>query len=148
MDKLISICPVAYFTGTSLMNIYLRLMGAKIGKNCYVNTAAIDIFDLLKLGDNVSICTDTHLRGYTIEDGYLKIGSIELEDNAFVSTRCCLSYNSKMEKNSSLDDFFLQRIRKLIAGILRSNDVSNDFKAVLFNLLRLRDVVHAYRSFN
>ncbi len=107
IDKLISICPVAYFSGTSLMNIYLRLMGAKIGKNCYVNTAAIDIFDLLKLGDNVSICTDTHLRGYTIEDGYLKIGSIELEDNAFVGTRCCLSYNSKMEKNSSLEDLTL-----------------------------------------
>ena len=107
IDKLISICPVAYFSGTSLMNIYLRLMGAKIGKNCYVNTAAIDIFDLLKLGDNVSICTDTHLRGYTIEDGYLKIGSIELDDNAFVGTRCCLSYNSKMEKNSSLEDLTL-----------------------------------------
>jgi len=107
VDKVISICPVMYFTGTSIMNIFLRLMGAEIGKDCYINASAINVFDLLKLGDNVSICTDTHLRGYTIEDGYLKIGSIELEDNAFVGTRCCLAPNSKMEKNSSIDDLTL-----------------------------------------
>ena len=82
-------------------------MGAKIGNNCYINTSAINAFDLVKIGDNVSICTDTHLRGYTIEDGWLKIGSIELEDNAFVGTRCCLAHNSKMSKNSSIEDLTL-----------------------------------------
>jgi len=107
VDKVVAICPVIYFAGTAIMNIFLRLMGAKIGKNCYINTSAINAFDLLKLGDNVSICTDTHLRGYTIEDGYLKIGYIDLEDNAFVGTRCCLAQNSKMEGNSSIDDLTL-----------------------------------------
>jgi non-ribosomal peptide synthetase-like protein len=107
VDKVIAICPVIYFTGTNIMNIFLRLMGAKIGKDCYINTSAVGIYDLLKVGDNVSICTDTHLRGYTIEDGYLKIGSIVLEDHAFVGTRCCIAYDSKMEKNSSLEDLSL-----------------------------------------
>jgi non-ribosomal peptide synthetase-like protein len=107
VDKVISVCPVIYFTGTSIMNTFLRLMGAKVGKNVYINASAINVFDLLKIGDNVSICTDTHLRGYTIEDGYLKIGSIELGDNAFVGTRCCLAINSKMEKNSSIEDLTL-----------------------------------------
>jgi non-ribosomal peptide synthetase-like protein len=107
VDKVTAICPVIYFTGTNIMNIFLRLMGAKVGKNCYVNTSAINVFDLLTLGDNVSICTDTHLRGYTIEDGYLKIGKIELEDNAFVGTRCCLAPDCKMEENSSIDDLTL-----------------------------------------
>jgi non-ribosomal peptide synthetase-like protein len=107
VDKVIAICPVIYFTGTNLMNIYLRLMGAKIGKDCYINTSAISVFDLLKLGDNVSICTDTHLRGYTIEDGYLKIGSVVLEDNAFVGTRCCLAINCGMGCNSFIDDLTL-----------------------------------------
>ena len=107
VDKVTSICPVIYFTGTSIMNWFLRFMGAKVGNNCYINTSAINAFDLVKIGDNVSICTDTHLRGYTIEDGWLKIGSIELEDNAFVGTRCCLAHNSKMSKNSSIEDLTL-----------------------------------------
>lgn len=107
VGKVTAICPVIYFTGTSIMNWFMRFMGAKVGSNTYINTSAIDAFDLVKIGDNVSICTDTHLRGYTIEDGWLKIGTIELEDNAFVGTRCCLAHNSKMGKNSSIEDLTL-----------------------------------------
>lgn len=104
VEKMFSICPINYFTGTSIMNIFLRLVGAKVGKNTYINTSSISTFDLLKIGDNVSICTDSHLRGYTIADGYLNLGTIELGDGAFVGTRCCLSHNSKMGKNSSIED--------------------------------------------
>jgi len=107
VDKVINIAPITYFTGTSLMNVFLRALGAKIGKNAYINTSAISIFDLLRIGHNVSICTDTHLRGYHIADGYLHIGSIEIEDDAFVGTRCCLSYNSRMGTNSSIEDLTL-----------------------------------------
>ena len=107
VDKVINICPIIYFTGTSIMNIFLRSVGAKIGKNTYINTSAISVFDLLHVGDNVSICTDSHLRGYVIADGYLKIGAIEIEDYAFIGTRCCLAHNTKMEKNSSIEDLTL-----------------------------------------
>jgi len=103
-DKIVHICPVTYFTGTPLMNIFLRLLGAKIGKDTYINTSAVSVYDLLTIGNNVSVCTDTHIRGYNISDGYLHIGSIDLEDNVFVGTRCSLSYNSYMEKNSSIED--------------------------------------------
>ncbi|MEI6124400.1 MAG: Pls/PosA family non-ribosomal peptide synthetase [Bacteroidota bacterium] len=107
VDKVINISPIVYFTGTPIMNIYLRMLGAKIGKDCYINTSAISVFDLLKIGNNVSICTDSHLRGYVIQDGYLDIGSIELADDCFIGTRCCISHNVKMEANSSLEDLTL-----------------------------------------
>jgi non-ribosomal peptide synthetase-like protein len=106
-DKLVNISPISYFTGSPIMNIFLRLLGAKIGKNCYINTSAISAFDLLILGDNVSICTDSHLKGFTIADGYLDIGVIEIADNGFVGTRCCLSQNTRMEANSSIEDLTL-----------------------------------------
>lgn len=104
VDKIINITPVIYFSGTPIMNVYLRLLGAKVGKNSYINTHSISAFDLLKVGENVSICTDSHLRGFIIKDGYLIIGSIEIEDDCFVGTRCCISENTKMQRNSSLDD--------------------------------------------
>ncbi len=107
VDKVINICPIIYFTGTPVMNIFLRMLGAKIGKDCYINTSSISVFDLFKIGNNVSICTDSHLRGYIIEDGYLDIGSIEIADNCFIGTRCCVSHNSKMEANSSIEDLTL-----------------------------------------
>jgi len=103
-DQIVHICPVTYFTGTPLMNFFLRMLGAKIGKDTYINTSAVSVYDLMHIGNNVSVCTDTHIRGYNISDGYLHIGSIELEDNVFVGTRCSLSQNSRMEANSSIDD--------------------------------------------
>ena len=107
VDKVIAICPTTYFTGTYVINVFYRLLGAKIGKNTYINTSAVSIFDLLSVGDNVSICTDSHLRGYSIAHGYLNIGTIEIEDDAFIGTRCCIAHNTKMGKNSSLEDLSL-----------------------------------------
>ncbi len=107
VDKVVHICPLIYFTGTPLMNVFLRLLGAKIGKNTYVNTSSVSVYDLTNVGENVSICTDTHLRGYTISDGYIHIGRIDIEDNAFIGTRCSISHNSRMEKNSSVEDLTL-----------------------------------------
>jgi non-ribosomal peptide synthetase-like protein len=106
-DKLVNISPISYFTGTPIMNVFLRLLGAKVGKDCYINTSAISAFDLFQIGDNVSICTDSHLKGFTISDGYLQIGTIELGDDCFVGTRCCLGHNTKMEPNSSIEDLTL-----------------------------------------
>lgn len=106
-DKIIHICPVVYFAGTPLMNLFLRLLGAKVGKDTYINTPAVSVFDTLTIGNNVSICTDTHLRGYTVSAGYLHIGSIDLADDVFVGTRCNVSHNAKMEKNSSIEDLTL-----------------------------------------
>ena len=106
-DKLVNISPITYFAGTPVMNVFLRLLGAKVGKDCYINTSSISAFDLFKLGNNVSICTDSHLRGFTIADGYLQIGTIDIADDCFVGTRCCVSHNAKMEQNSSIEDLTL-----------------------------------------
>lgn len=107
VDKIIHICPIVYFTGTPLMNHFLRLLGAKVGKHTYINTPAVSVYDTLDIGNHVSVCTDTHMRGYTISDGYLHIGNIRLEDDVFVGTRCNLSHNSVMERNSSIEDLTL-----------------------------------------
>jgi non-ribosomal peptide synthetase-like protein len=106
-DKLVNISPISYFTGTPIMNVFLRLLGAKIGKNCYINTSAISAFDLFRIGNNVSINTDSHLKGFTITDGYLNVGLIEIESDCLVGTRCCLAHNTKMEQNSSIEDLTL-----------------------------------------
>ncbi len=107
VDKVINISPANYFAGTPIINIFYRLLGAKIGKDTYINVHTAAAFDLLTIGNNVSICTDTHIKGFVIKDGYLLIGSIVIEDDCFIGTRCCLSENTKMEHNSSLEDLSL-----------------------------------------
>ncbi len=99
--------PVSYLTGTPLFNIYLRLMGAKIGSNVHIATDGMVIYDLLEVGDDSSINADSKLLGYTVEDGWLKIGKIEIGKRCFVGARAALRENTVMEDDAALEDLSL-----------------------------------------
>src|SRR5258708_24151007 len=64
--------PVGYLEGTPLLNIYLRLMGARVGGNVFLGANNFAIYDLLSIGDNSSVNSDASLLGYTVEEGLLK----------------------------------------------------------------------------
>ena len=53
--------PVSYLAGTPLLNIYLRLMGARIGRNVFLNSDSFAIYDLLSIGDDSTINDDSNL---------------------------------------------------------------------------------------
>lgn len=99
--------PVGYLTGTPLLNIYLRLMGAKIGANVYLGSDSFATYDLLSIGDDSSINVDSNLLGYIVEDGFLKLGHINIGQRCFVGTRAALRENTTMEDDSALEDLSL-----------------------------------------
>jgi non-ribosomal peptide synthetase-like protein len=99
--------PVGYLRGTPLLNIYLRLMGAKIGPNVHLDSDAFAIYDLLSVGEDSSINADSTLLGYTIEDGQLKIGPITIGKRCFVGARATLGVDALMEDDSALEDLAL-----------------------------------------
>jgi non-ribosomal peptide synthetase-like protein len=90
--------------GTPLINLYYRLLGAKIGKRCFIATPFLSMADMITLGDDCSIGQDARLLGYIVEDGWLKIGTISLGDNCFVGARSVININTAMEDNAVLDD--------------------------------------------
>ncbi|MDP4197466.1 MAG: amino acid adenylation domain-containing protein, partial [Bacteroidota bacterium] len=94
--------PPSIFAGTPLMPIYLRLMGSKVGKDCYIGTNNMQIFDLISIGDKTSIEQDTQLLGYTVEDGYLVLGKVEVGSECYVGTHSILCPGTKMEDGSML----------------------------------------------
>ena len=94
--------PPSIFAGTPLMPIYLRLMGSKVGRDCYIGTRNIQIFDLISIGDKTSIGLDTQLLGYTVEDGYLVLGKVEIGSECYVGTHSVLCPGTKMENGSML----------------------------------------------
>ena len=99
--------PVGYLAGTPLLNIYLRLMGAKIGPNVHLESDSFACFDLLSVGEDSSINADSNLLGYTIEDGHLKIGRITIGKRCFVGARAALREDTVMEDDSALEDLSL-----------------------------------------
>ena len=97
-----SLFPVFLFSGTPLMAFYLRLMGAKIGKDCFIGTQHIKTFDLFKAGDEANIGHDAQLLGYIVEDGYLILGAIEVGSRCYIGTHSVMSNNTKMEAGAML----------------------------------------------
>lgn len=92
------------FVGTPLMSLYYRAMGAKVGKNCTIGTPICTAFDLVSIGNNSSIGSDTHMLGYRVQDGWLILGNVTLGSECYVGTHCCLSLNTVMGDRARLDD--------------------------------------------
>jgi non-ribosomal peptide synthetase-like protein len=96
-----------FLAGTPLINAYYRLMGARVGKRCLINTAQSSIFDLLSIGDDSSIGSETQLLGYRVEDGLLKIGHQKIGNECFIGIGSTLGLNTTMEDGARLDDLSL-----------------------------------------
>jgi non-ribosomal peptide synthetase-like protein len=70
--------------GTPLMSLYLRLLGARVGRGVWCETMALTEFDLVDLGDgsvvNRRACVETHL----FHDRVMKIGPSTLGRGATI----------------------------------------------------------------
>jgi len=92
------------FEGSPLMSLYFRAMGAKVGRNASISTSICSIFDLVSIGDDASIGAETHLIGYRVEDGLLKLGRIDIAQDCFVGMHCSLGLDTTMAAGARLDD--------------------------------------------
>ena len=64
--------------GTPLVSLYLRAMGARVGRDVWCDTLAVTEFDMVTLGDGCAVnrgaCIETHL----FHDRLLRIGPTEM----------------------------------------------------------------------
>ncbi len=104
VKQVCSFAPVFLLTGSPLLNWYCRLMGAKIGKDVYLGTSEFLAYDLLSIGDESSIGTDSHLMGCEVVDGWLMIDRITIGKDCVVGTNSVLGLNSRLEDDTELGD--------------------------------------------
>lgn len=109
VKRLIDLTPTGFLVGTPFINLYYRLMGAKIGKGVYIGSERVRAFDMVTIGDNASISREAHIMGYRVEDGELIIGPIQVGKDCFVGTRAMISEGAVMEDGASLGELSLLR---------------------------------------
>ena len=107
VNRILSLIPTFYLEGTPLINIYYRLLGAHIGHNVFLGTHSVSTFDLIFVGNDTSIGTETFLSGYQVIDGKLKIGPIRIGERCYIGARSIIQPNAEMEDNSRLKDLSL-----------------------------------------
>ena len=98
---------IGLLSGTPVMSLYYRLMGAKVGRNCILDTSLCTIYDLVSIGDDTCIGAQTQLLGYRFEDGMLILDTVEIGSRCFVGMHCALGLNTRMGDGTRLDDLSL-----------------------------------------
>ncbi len=95
--------PIVLFKGTEFFNIYLRLLGAKIGRNVVIQSKYVPLCtDLISIGDNSILHKDSILLGYKAESGYIRTGPTTIGRNTFIGDATVLDINTVMEDDTQL----------------------------------------------
>jgi len=103
----LSAVPAGYLAGSPLLSFYYRLLGAKIGPRVYLATDELFTFDLIEIGAETCVGTDTFLLGYSVEDGLLKVGPIRIGRDCFIGNRAVIGTGTVMGDGAALEDLSL-----------------------------------------
>ncbi|GAB2614026.1 non-ribosomal peptide synthetase [Kocuria himachalensis] len=96
------IAPMA-LAGGPIRNLYLRLLGARIGANTVIQSRMIPVTtDLLSIGSHTIIEKDTVVQGYKARSNRIYIGAIDIGSNAFVGEAGVIDINTVMEDRAQL----------------------------------------------
>ncbi len=77
-----------FMAGSDFAKIFYRILGAKIGKNVFINTRGLHDAYLLEIGDNVVIGGETDISCHIFEGNHLILGKIKIGDNTLIGTHC------------------------------------------------------------
>lgn len=92
-DRLIDLAPSYLLSGSSLYPIYLKALGAKIGKQVTIGSITIRNPHLLHIGNQVDIGNGVNFDNAYVEKGWLYIGKISLEDQSYIGSYAVLEGN-------------------------------------------------------
>jgi non-ribosomal peptide synthetase-like protein len=95
------------FLGTPFAPVLLRLLGAKIGKNVYIETTDFTEFDLITIEDNVILDRDCTLQTHLFEDRVMKLGKLHLHPRAQVGAWSLILYDTVLEADALIEPMSL-----------------------------------------
>jgi len=109
--------PAQFLNGTPLYPVYLRLLGMKIAPDAQISEFSFGAEDLITIGSDVSISSQTNLNNAFVEDGLLKLRPITLGDHAYIGSSAIISGDSRIDAWGELQDLsFLQPGKTIGSG--------------------------------
>ncbi|WP_296947581.1 Pls/PosA family non-ribosomal peptide synthetase [uncultured Massilia sp.] len=102
-DRLVEAAPVYLLAGSSLYAWWLRLLGARIGRDVVIGSMTLRAPELLCVGDNVSIGNGVNFENARVERGRLVLGRIVLDDDACIASYAVLEGNTHVGRRGHLE---------------------------------------------
>ncbi|MCC2097703.1 MAG: amino acid adenylation domain-containing protein [Hyphomicrobiales bacterium] len=103
VSTLVRSSPAAMFAGTPIFNVYLRLLGAKIGRNAVILSRSVPVCtDLFSVGDNTILRKDSILPGYRAQSNVIHMGRIDIGSRSFVGEAAVLDIDTAIGDDAQL----------------------------------------------
>ncbi len=103
VKTLIRANPMALFVGSPLYLLYLRALGAKIGRGVAIFSRTIPVCtDLLTIGDGTVIRKDTSFVCYRAHAGWIQTGAVTLGRNVVIAEQSVLDIETSMGDGAQL----------------------------------------------
>jgi non-ribosomal peptide synthetase-like protein len=94
---------VLLFHGSPLFVLYLRALGADVGRGVAFFTRQVPVCtDLLSIGAGTVVCKDVLLSGYRVDDGVVRTGRVTLGRNVFISEATVVDIDTSMGDGAQL----------------------------------------------
>ena len=91
--------------GTVFQTIALRALGARIGRRVHIHRGVNLLqggWDLLEIGDDVTLSQDSSVRLVELDDGHVVVGPISLGDRSTLDVRAGVGHNTVLEPDAFL----------------------------------------------
>ncbi len=118
-NHMVRVCAGPVFRGTPVWTMHLRLGGARLGRRVYVNSLAINDYNLLECGDDVVIGDAVHLSGHTVEAGVVKTARVRLGSNVTIGLGSVIEIGVEVGSNSLVGALsFVPKYTNLPGGVV------------------------------
>ncbi|GAA1947412.1 non-ribosomal peptide synthetase [Amycolatopsis minnesotensis] len=98
---------VGMLVGTPFLPPVLRWFGADIGRRTWIGTTYLTEFDLVRVGDDATVGTESSLQTHLFEDRVMKMSRVTIEAGSTIGTRAIVLYDAVVGEEVSLGSLSL-----------------------------------------
>jgi non-ribosomal peptide synthetase-like protein len=103
VQTLVRTAPVVLFKGSPLYSLYLKLLGAHLGRNTVIECRSVPVCtDLITIGDSSILRKDSIVLGYRAQSGYIHTGPVTIGRGAFVGEASVLDIDTAIGDEAQL----------------------------------------------
>ncbi|MEH3144604.1 MAG: amino acid adenylation domain-containing protein [Methylobacterium frigidaeris] len=103
-QRLTPLVHVKWLQGSPLIRIYLRLLGARIGRDAMISDIEVGAPDLLEIGDGASLGGRLVISNAEVVGNELVIGPVEIGADVAIGTSCVIGPDTRIGDHAEIAD--------------------------------------------
>ena len=104
VQRMLQAVTIKFLQGSPLMRGYLRLLGAKIGKDAIISEFEAGAIDLVSIGDNASTGIKNRFSNVEVIGNEVIVGRIDIGPETYLGNSCVLGPDTVLERGVELAD--------------------------------------------